>query len=191
MKGKIGNGSSLGRVCACVHVRAHILPALIFHFSFFLTTRKNFREPLHPSPGCTWRDTCAHSHTRACLCAHTHTHTQGPAVLQTVPRPGRKPGSGKPQAPPLAQNHVFCCCSFKGMKVGVGTVYVQKSKFCPKYPVHLGACPGGSSAKPRKAQGCTWGSLKIRSGHTPCWLSGALGKDQEVAGQRSLGCRLA
>lgn len=189
MKGKIGNGSSLGRVCACVHVRAHILPALIFHFSFFLTTRKNFCEPLHPSPGCTWRDTCARSHTRACLCAHTHTlRGQQSYKLYLGLAGNRALGNLRPRL--WHRTVFFVAVHSRERKWGWGQFMFRRANFaqsiqCIWGPVLVAQVP--SSGKLRGAPG----GLKIRSGHTPCWISGALGKDQEVARQRSLSCRLA
>lgn len=58
----------------CVHAHAHVCTELLFPFSIFLSTRKNFREPLHPSRGGTRRATCAraHAHARTRVRARTH-----------------------------------------------------------------------------------------------------------------------
>ena len=170
-------------MCVCVCARARVCA----HFPFFHLpdTRKNFRELLHPFPGCMWRDTHTHTHTHTHVCthvhSHTHTHIQG-ALLRVVPRPDRKLDSGKLQPHLWHKIMFFVAVHSKEQKVGwVGTVYVQKRRFCQKYPVQLRACPGVAcpSSGGLRRPTCAPGSLSRSGGSTlqvgPC--PGVLGQD--------------
>ena len=138
------------------------------HFPFFYLPdpRKDFYELLHPSPGCTWWDTLTHIHTHARVCTQTHTHTHK-ALLWVVPRPDRKLDSGKLPAPPLAQSHVILLLFIQRNRKWrwVGTVHVQKSRFCQECPAQLRACPGVAcpSSGGLRRPACAPGSL-LRSG---------------------------
>ena len=121
----------------CVCARAH---SLISHFSIFLTPVRismSFSTLPQAARGRTRSRTYTHMHT----CALRHTHR---ALLWVVPRPDRKLDSGKLPAPPLAQSHVFLLLFIQRNRKWrwVGTVHVQKSRFCPKRPAQLRACPG-------------------------------------------------
>lgn len=158
----------LGCVCVCTRACTQS------HFPFFYLpdTSKNFHELLHPSPGCTWQDTLTHIHNMH-TCALRHTHR---ALLWVVPRPDRKLDSGKLLAPPLAQSHVFLLLFIQRNRKWrwVGTVHVQKSRFCPKRPAQLRACPAVAcpSSGGLRRPACAPGGLSRSGGVTlqvgPC-----------------------
>ena len=169
----------LGSVCVCVCVcvraraRAHA-HSLISHFSIFLTPERismSFSTLPQAARGGTLSHTYTHMH--ACALRHTHTHIHK-ALLWVVPRPDRKLDSGKLPAPPLAQSHVFSLLFIQWR--WVGTVHVQKSRFCQKRPAQLRACPGVAcpSSGGLRRPACAPGSL-LRSGGVTLQVGPCLG----------------
>lgn len=130
--------------CVCTHMRVyvhtHVYTELLLHFSIFSSTRKNFREPLHPSPGSTRRATCARAHAHACTLVHT------PESGCALGRPylglagNWSLGNFRPR---LWHKTLFLLLFIQGNRKP-GGVQPQKSGFGSTCPVRSRARPGGS-----------------------------------------------